>query len=281
MPAQRRSASKAAGADYRLHAGRRHKTAATPRRAPTAITICLCLTAPSRGRSNCLTYLSGGTTVKANTYVQSPDGERDERQSLWRLFCACFRARARPRRCSAGLSTALGSNTGSNFLYAGGSLVSGRSLDIESNGGGGLSINSALNIGTGKFILNAAGKITESGAGKITASSLTGSSHGAVTLNAANIIANLGAFTTNNGNLALTDAALLTTTGTVNAGTHTITLKTNGGNESRHRHQEPSDHDRLCRGGDAHIRRQRDGEHDDGRDHHPQAQRHGQDRHSR
>jgi hypothetical protein len=128
-----------------------------------------------------------------------------------------------------GLSIALGSNTGSNFLYSGGGLASGKSLDIESSNSGGLAIDSALNTGTGKLILRAAGKITESGSGKITATTLTGSSHGAVTLNAANVITKLGAFTTNNGAFALTDAHALTVTGTVNAGTKTIALTTTGG----------------------------------------------------
>jgi hypothetical protein len=80
----------------------------------------------------------------------------------------------------------------------------------------------------GMVKLASAATISSNSSGKITATTLTGSSHGAVTLNAANIIANLGAFTTNNGNFALTDAALLTTTGAVNAGTHAITLATTG-----------------------------------------------------
>jgi hypothetical protein len=130
----------------------------------------------------------------------------------------------------SGLSTALGSHKGSNFLYAGGNLVSGTSLDIESSNSGGLTINNALNAGTGKFILNAKGLVAENATGKITTSLLTGSSHGTVTLNAANAITNLGAFITNNGSFSLTDAHALTVTGAVNAGTGTLTLKTTSGN---------------------------------------------------
>jgi len=80
----------------------------------------------------------------------------------------------------------------------------------------------------GTVTLTSAATISSNTSGKITATTLTGSSHGAVTLNAANVITNLGAFTTNYSAFALTDAALLTTTGTVNAGTSTIALTTTG-----------------------------------------------------
>ena len=62
--------------------------------------------------------------------------------------------------------------------------------------------------------LTSADTIGQSG-GIITALTLTGSSVGGTTLNKANKIANLGAFTTSGGNFALTDAQLLTVSGTV------------------------------------------------------------------
>jgi hypothetical protein len=51
-----------------------------------------------------------------------------------------------------------------------------------------------------------------------------------VTLNAANTITKLGAFTTNNNAFALTDANALSITGAINAGTGTLKLKTTSGN---------------------------------------------------
>ena len=58
---------------------------------------------------------------------------------------------------------------------------------------------------------------------------MTGSSHGTVALTAANVITDLGAFTTNGNNaFALTDARDLTVTGAVNAGTGDLALTTTG-----------------------------------------------------
>ena len=57
--------------------------------------------------------------------------------------------------------------------------------------------------------------ITEGSGAVITADTLTGSSVGDTTLNDANLITNLDAFTTSGGAFALTDAQALTVTGTV------------------------------------------------------------------
>jgi filamentous hemagglutinin family protein len=93
---------------------------------------------------------------------------------------------------------------------------------------GGISITQMLATNAHPLSLTSAGAITESGSGLIDASSLTGSSAGAVTLNGAgNDIADLGAFTAG-GNFALTDDHDLTVDGTVNAGSHTVELKTTG-----------------------------------------------------
>ncbi len=76
--------------------------------------------------------------------------------------------------------------------------------------------------------LTSAARILSNSGGKITATTLTGSSHGTVTLSAANAIADLGAFTTANNAFQLTDAHGLTLTGVVNAGTGNLALTTTG-----------------------------------------------------
>ena len=76
--------------------------------------------------------------------------------------------------------------------------------------------------------LVSAGTLTQNGAGIITATTLTGSTNRSATLSDANAIANLGAFTTNNGAFSLTDAAALTVTGLVNTGTGGLSLTTTG-----------------------------------------------------
>jgi len=179
------------------------------------------------GTQQLLTYVSGGT-VKANTYVQSPTGNVTN-ANLWGGYLRLLTGAGTTSTMYNGLPTALGSYSGSDFLYAGGSLVSGASLDIETSNGSGFAIDSALNLGAGTFILNTAGMIAESGSGKITALTLTGSSYGTVTLNGANAINNLAAFTTgSNYTFSLTDARDLTVSGAVNAGTAGLTLTTTG-----------------------------------------------------
>ena len=88
-------------------------------------------------------------------------------------------------------------------------------------------VNNTLTAGT--VTLASAATISSNSSGKVVATTLTGSSHGAVTLNAANTITNLGAFTTNGNNaFALTDARDLTVIAAVNAGTAGLTLTTTG-----------------------------------------------------
>jgi len=86
----------------------------------------------------------------------------------------------------------------------------------------------AANLTGGTVAFNSAGTVNQTG-GVINATTLTGYAHGATTLNRANTITNLGAFATNNGSLALTDAQALAITGAVNAGTGTLALKTTAG----------------------------------------------------
>jgi mucin-19 len=80
---------------------------------------------------------------------------------------------------------------------------------------------------TGAVSLSSAGTITQTAA--IDAASLAGSSVGGTTLNGANDIADLGAFTnTGAGGFALTDDTTLAVDGAVNAGTGTLALTTSG-----------------------------------------------------
>jgi hypothetical protein len=74
--------------------------------------------------------------------------------------------------------------------------------------------------------LKSGGVISGNSSGIISATTLTGSSVGATALTAANLITDLGTFTA--AGLSLTDADDLTTTGTIDAGTHTIALTTTG-----------------------------------------------------
>ena len=95
---------------------------------------------------------------------------------------------------------------------------------------GTLTLNSDLAINadlTGSTVdLISAGVITEVSGAIITADTLTGSSIGDTTLNDANLIANLGAFTTSGGAFALTDAQALTVTGTVDTNVLPATTNT-------------------------------------------------------
>jgi hypothetical protein len=139
---------------------------------------------------------------------------------------------------AANLITDLGAfTTGGNFalsltdahdLTVDGAVTSGAgSLTLATTGSGhDILVDDTLHGGMVK--LASAAKITSNSSGKIMATTLTGSSVGTVTLNAANVITDLGAFTTGNGAFALTDARTLTTTGTLNAGTGAIALTTTG-----------------------------------------------------
>ncbi len=149
---------------------------------------------------------------------------------------------------SAGSATINGANqiaTLDAFTNAG---TGGFSLTDD----GALVINGAVNAGTGTLMLTttgsgdgitikeqltannqltltSAGRINESGSGAIVAASLTGSSMDGVTLNGANRIATLDAFTnTGPGGLALNDDEALTVSGPLNAGTGNLSLTGDG-----------------------------------------------------
>ena len=79
------------------------------------------------------------------------------------------------------------------------------------------------------------GTIRESGAGAIDAATLTGSADSTTTLNGANQIAVLGAFTNTGGAFSLTDDEHLTISGAVNVSSYGIALVDTGTIE-RHGH---------------------------------------------
>ena len=136
-------------------------------------------------------------------------------------------------------SNAIGTlNTFTNTGAGGFALVDGEALLVNGavNAGAGdlalettsgnIAIRNQLTAG-GNAILNSAGTLVESGSGAISASSLTGGSSGATTLNGANQVASLGAFTTG-GAFALTDDENLTVSGTLNASSYGVTLVDTG-----------------------------------------------------
>jgi filamentous hemagglutinin family protein len=105
--------------------------------------------------------------------------------------------------------------------------VSGGNLTLKATGTNhNLVVDAALTDMGHTVDLISAGTIGSNGAGIITASALKGSSKGAVTLTADNVIGRLGPFSTGNGAFSLTDAGSLTVTGAVNAGTGVLSLTT-------------------------------------------------------
>ena len=87
--------------------------------------------------------------------------------------------------------------------------------------GGSLILYAPLTGGTVDLVSN--GILHQNPVGIITATTLTGSSTGAVTLQAQNAIANLGAFNSHGASFALTDSLSLDVTDAVNAGILTLT----------------------------------------------------------
>lgn len=90
-----------------------------------------------------------------------------------------------------------------------------------------LTINGPIGSAAHGMTLTSAGTISEGSSGVINTVSLTGSSAGLVTLNGANNIANLAAFSSGNG-LLLNDAQSLTVSGAVTTGAGALVLSTTG-----------------------------------------------------
>jgi filamentous hemagglutinin family protein len=109
-------------------------------------------------------------------------------------------------------------NTGGNFA-----------LTDDQN----LAIVATVNTGAHIANLNDQGTLGESGTGLIDANVLEGSSTGGATLNGANKVVFLDAFTNSGaGGLSFTDSRTFTVNGAVNAGTGDITLATTGTNSN-------------------------------------------------
>ena len=140
---------------------------------------------------------------------------------------------------------------GANLVATLGAFTNTGSGDITLDDGEALTVTGPVNAGSGNLTLattsgniavqgqlttgaqatlNSAGALGESGAGAITAASLTGSAVGGVTLNGANKISTLDAFTnTGSGDFALTDGRTLTVSGDINPASGNIDLTTTTG----------------------------------------------------
>src|SRR5262249_44230828 len=92
-----------------------------------------------------------------------------------------------------------------------------------------LNITGLVNAGMGGVMLNASGTITEQSGGTISGGALTGSSIGnALFGQPGNLVTNLGAFSTDNGDFMLADGRALNITGLVNAGMGSVMLNASG-----------------------------------------------------
>jgi hypothetical protein len=122
---------------------------------------------------------------------------------------------------STGVATLTGANQIANFDF-----TPGGSGNFALTDDSAVNLESTINAGTATLVDT--GAITES-TGVIDATTLTGSSAGGATLDAANLIGTLGAFANSGaGGFALTDGEKLVVGGTVNAGTGNLALTTTG-----------------------------------------------------
>ena len=117
--------------------------------------------------------------------------------------------------------------TDGEALTVNGAVNSGTGDMALTTNSGNIAIRSQLTAG-GNAILNSSGTLVESGSGAISASSLTGGASGVTTLNGANQITSLGAFSNTGGNFALTDDEGLAISGTLNASSYGVTLVDTG-----------------------------------------------------
>jgi filamentous hemagglutinin family protein len=160
------------------------------------------------GTQQLLTYLDGNT-VKANTYVQNPSADVGAD-----LYGGSFRVQSGAATLSSvlsGISTAIGANSGSDFLYDGSSFSAG-TVDLDLSDTSGFAIDSALNAGFGMLIINASGPVTQSAA--ITAANLELLGSG-VSYTLTNTGNSIGTVAGTVGAISLTDSGVLLI-GTVN-----------------------------------------------------------------
>jgi filamentous hemagglutinin family protein len=177
--------------------------------------------------SQVLAYVASGAPPEANSYYQDATDSLSD-LDLQERTLEITTDQATASGMIAGLDTAIGSQTGSQFLYtAAGGFSSGINVAIEDSAAA-LDIDTALDFTGDHVTLDAAGTIGES-TGAIDAYALTLGSVGDILLTGANDIAVLnGANTGGSGNLDVNDTGPLRIAGTLNAGTGAVTLNSTG-----------------------------------------------------
>ena len=105
-------------------------------------------------------------------------------------------------------------------------MINGGNIALQTTTSGNLGLNQMVSAGA--VTLKSAGTISQTG-GTITAATLTGSSSGTASfVQPGNNVTSLDAFSTGNGDFALTDGQALNLTGALNAGTGRVTLQVGG-----------------------------------------------------
>jgi hypothetical protein len=177
--------------------------------------------------SQVLAYVASGAPPEANSYYQDAMGSLSY-FDLQERTLEITSDQATASGLIADLDTAIGSQTGSQFLYtAAGGFSSGINVDIGDTAAA-LDIDTALDFTGDRVTLDAAGTIGES-TGSIDAYALTLGSVGDILLTGANDIAVLnGANTGGSGDLDVNDTGPLRIAGVLNAGTGGVTLDSTG-----------------------------------------------------
>ena len=161
------------------------------------------------GTQQLFAYLSGNT-VKANTYIQNPSADVTN-ADLYGNTLRILSGASTMSSVFSGLSTAIGSNSGSDFLY-GGSGISADTTQLELSTTSGFAIDQAVNAGTGTLIIDASGAVTQSAAVTAANLALRGSSASYTLTTSTNSVGTLAA---NTGAVSLADSGDLSV-GTVN-----------------------------------------------------------------
>ncbi len=176
-----------------------------------------------------LAYISGGTTSPGNAFYQDATGSLTN-LGIQEGEIAITSDQSTASGMMADLNTAVGSGTGSQFLYT---QTRGFSSDIEAvidDTATSFTIDTALDFAGDNVTLNSTGAIAET-TGSLDALSLVGGSAGGAALGGANMVRTLDAFTnTGSGGFSLSDGETLTVSGAVNAGTGNLSLTTTSGN---------------------------------------------------
>ncbi len=177
--------------------------------------------------SQVLAYVASGAPTEANSYYLDATGSLSD-LGLQERTLEITSDQATASGTIAGLDTALGSQTGSQFLYtAAGGVSSGINVAIDDTAAA-LDIDAVLNFTGDHVTLDAAGSISES-TGTIDAYALALGSSGDILLTGTNNIALLsGVDTGGSGNLDVNNVGPLRIDGAVNAGTGGVTLNSTG-----------------------------------------------------